>query len=110
MNDQFAYCTIPMMGKQWCLVQRAKTSPTGTVETGTYSGYGDITDPNHEKHNLVRGIPVIDLRGDLNALDAVLACPDHILPKETHPQYHRGTMETYLDYLKQHNVKVLYFD
>lgn len=110
MNEQYVYCTLSFLGNSWCLLCRAKKTPTGGTETGTHSGYGDITNPDHEQHNLIKGIPVIDLRGDENALDAVIDCPDDILPRETHPMYHRGTLETYLAYLKEYHVKVLYFD
>ena len=102
-EDNYLYVTIPYTGGQWTFTKAAEVSPTSTT-TGTYQGYGDITDPEHEKYDLAAEVIVIDHRDNFDGAWAAINAPDNVKPREENPLWYTGTMETYLQYLKEHGV------
>ena len=109
MTEEYLYCTIPYIGRNWTFTKKAVVTETSTT-TGRHSGYGDILDPSHSKHKLALTVPIIDLRDNWDATKAAITCPDSTRPKDEYPQFNSGTLSTYLEHIEKHGGKVIYPD
>lgn len=104
-REKYLYGLLPYFEGEWTFYLQRYEALNGSTTTGRHSGYGDITDPQHDKHDLFKSVPVIDLRNDDEALDVYLSAWPKLYPHEVSKE-NGGTLYLFLSHLVANGVKI----